>query len=181
MGQFVERLIRAAQLDVNLYEEVEKDKGAMKQSIGVIVLSNLAAAIGTYSYGGWGQLVIRTFWALVLWYVGAFIIYVVGTKVFPEPQTNADHGELLRTMGFASAPGLIRIFGVMPAVTGIVFLGAMIWTLVATVLAVRQALDYQSTLRAVGVSVVGWLIQTLVLILILSLTSGAASQTGPMP
>lgn len=181
MGQFVDRMIRAAQLDLNLYEEVEADKGAMTQAVGVIILSNLAAAIGTYSYGGWGQLVTRTLWALILWYVGAFLIYVVGTKVFPEPQTKADHGELLRTMGFASAPGLIRILGVMPAVTGIVFLGATIWTLVATVLAVRQALDYQSTLRAVGVSVIGWLIQTLVLILVLAMTSGAASQTGPTP
>lgn len=181
MGRFFDRIIRAVQLDVSLYEEVEKDKGAMVQAVGVIVLSNLAAAVGTYSYGGWGQLAARTVWALLLWYVGAFFIYVIGTKVFPEPQTRADHGELLRTMGFASAPGLIRVLGALPAITGIVFLGAMIWTLVATVLAVRQALDYQSTLRAVGVSVIGWLIQTFVLILVLTMTSGAASQTGPTP
>ncbi|MCP4622697.1 MAG: hypothetical protein GY850_04100, partial [bacterium] len=79
-------------------------------------------------------------------------------KLFPEPQTKADHGELLRTIGFASAPGMIRIFGFIPGLMQVVFLVASIWMLVATVIAVRQALDYNSTLRAVVVCIVGWII-----------------------
>lgn len=182
MGQFVDRMIRAAQLDVNLYEEVEADKGAMKQAIGVVVLSSLAAGIGTMSQGGGiGRLALGTVAALIGWYIWAFLIYVIGTKMLPEPQTKADHGELLRTLGFASAPGLLRVLGFLPAVSGIVLMGSSIWMLIAMVVAVRQALDYQSTLRAVGVCVVGWVIQIAVLIFVMVVGGGVASQTGPMP
>ena len=91
----------------------------------------------------------------------------------PEPQTRADHGELLRTIGFASAPGLIRILGIIPGIRELVFLIAGIWMLVAMVIAVRQALDYTSTLRAVGVCLIGWLIQGLILWAALSLLRSA--------
>ena len=101
---------------------------------------------------------------------------MIGTKILPEPQTRADHGELLRTLGFASAPGLLRILGFIPAFSGIVFFGASIWMLIAMVVAVRQALDYRSTLRAVGVCVIGWLIQILILVLVMAFGGGVASQ-----
>ena len=81
----------------------------------------------------------------------------------PEQQTHADYGQLLRTIGFASAPGVIRMVGIVPGLGGIVFAVAGVWMLVAMVIAVRQALDYTSTLRAVGVCLIGWLAQALVL------------------
>ena len=99
---------------------------------------------------------------------------LIGTKFLPEPQTSADHGELLRTIGFSSSPGFIRVLGIIPGLTGIVFLAASIWMLVAMVIAVRQALDYRSTLRAVGVCMIGWIIQTLILVLLFSILGGAA-------
>lgn len=176
MGQFLDRMIRAAQLDVNLYEEVEADKGAMKQAMGVVILSSLAAGIGTMTEGGVPRLLLGTVAALIGWYVWAFLTYLIGTKLLPEPQTRADHGELLRTLGFASTPGLLRILGFLPAFTGIVFFGSSIWMLIAMIVAVRQALDYQSTLRAVGVCVIGWIIQLLFLVLVFMFTGGVASQ-----
>jgi len=99
MSKFIERMIRAAKLDVNLYEEVEADKTAMKQAMGVVVLSSLAAGIGSMSMGG-GNLVLGTVAALVGWYIWAYLTYFIGTKFLPEAQTKADHGELLRTIGF---------------------------------------------------------------------------------
>ena len=112
-------------------------------------------------------LVVGTLAALGSWYIWAYLTYFIGTKLFPEPQTSADHGELLRTLGFASAPGVIRILGIIPALSVIVFPVAGIWMLVATVIAVRQALDYKSTPRAVLVCLVGWLVQALLLGLLL--------------
>ena len=85
----------------------------------------------------------------------------------PEPNTKADHGELLRTIGFSSAPGLIRIFGFTPNIMSITFVVAGIWMLVAMVIAVKQALDYESIWRAIGVVVIGFLVQAIVLIIIL--------------
>ncbi len=112
MNTFQNRIIRAAKLDVKLYEEVEADKGAMGQAMTVVVLSSLAAGIGSIGTGGIGGLVMGTIAALVGWYVWAYLTYFIGTKLLPEPQTQSDPGELLRTIGFSSSPGLIRILGV---------------------------------------------------------------------
>ncbi len=167
MADFKDRIIRAAKLDVSLYEEVEADKGAMRQAMGVVVLSSLAAGVGNIAREGLGGILVGTIIALIGWYVWAYLTYFIGTKLLPEPQTKADIGELLRTIGFSSSPGLIRVLGVIPGIGGIIFLGAAIWMLVAMVIAVRQALDYTGTLRAVGVCVIGWFIQMLILMLML--------------
>jgi hypothetical protein len=152
-------MVRAAKLDVNLYEEVEADKQAMGQAMGVVVLSSLAAGIGSVGTTGISGLLLGTVGALIGWFIWAFITFFVGTKILPEPQTEADYGELLRTIGFSSSPGLLRILGVVPILGTIIFIVCGIWMLVAMIIAVRQALDYKSTWRAVGVCFIGWIIQ----------------------
>ncbi len=178
MSTFKDRIIRAAKLDVHLYEEVEADKGAMGQAMGVVVLSSVAAGVGSIARVGIGGILVGTVIALIGWYVWAYLIYFIGTKLLPEPQTKADPGELLRTIGFSSSPGLIRVLGIIPGLSGVVFPVASIWMLVAIVIAVRQALDYKSTFRAVGVCVIGWIIQAIILALILSIF-WAAPQNPP--
>ena len=158
MASLIDRMIRAAKLDVSLYEEVEADRGALDQAVGVVVLSSIAAGIGNLWKGGGSGLVIGTLAALVGWVIWAALTYVIGTKLLPEPQTRADLGELLRVIGFSSSPGLIRVLGIIPGFRGLIFLAASIWMFVAMVIAVRQALDYTSTLRAVVVCVIGWVI-----------------------
>ena len=179
MGSLGERMIRAAKLDASLYEEIEADRGALGQATAVVVLASLAAGFGAFARGGVGGFLLATIAALAGWYVWAFLTYWIGTRFLPEPQTQADYGELLRTIGFSSAPGVIRVLGVIPALTGLVFLVASIWMLVAMVIAVRQALDYTGTLRAVGVCLIGWIVQVLILALLLALlrTSGGGLET----
>ncbi|HSF09338.1 MAG TPA: YIP1 family protein [Nitrospirales bacterium] len=172
MSLFVDRMIRAAKLDVHLYEEVEADRRSMGQAMGVVLLSSLAGGIGFMQEAGLMGLVIGTVGSLLGWYVWAFMTYLIGTKLLPEPQTHADHGELLRTIGFSSAPGLIRVFGIFPALSGFVNLLAGVWMLVAMVIAVRQALDYQSTYRAIGVCLIGWIIQAILLALLVTTMGG---------
>jgi hypothetical protein len=174
MQHLIDRMIRAAKLDVTLYEEVEADTTATGQAAGVVVLASLAAGIGNLTSGGVGGLVLMTIMALIGWYVWAYMTYFIGTKLLPEPQTHATTGQLLRTLGFASAPGILRLVGIIPGLTGVVFIIASIWMLVATLIAVRQALDYQSTLRAVGVCAIGWLVQMLVIALALLLFGGGS-------
>ena len=172
MASFQDRIIRAAKLDVHLYEEVEADKGAMGQAMVVVVLSGVAAGIGSVGTSGIAGILFGTIAALVGWYIWAYITYFIGTKFLPEPQTKADHGELLRTIGFSSAPGILRVLGIIPFLYGIVFLITGIWMLVAMIIAVRQALDYKSTLRAVGVCIIGWIIQGIILWLFFSIFGG---------
>jgi hypothetical protein len=172
MTNFMDRIIRAAKLDVNVYEEVEADKGALRQAMAVVVFSSIAAGLGSIEKAGFSGILIGTIITLISWYVWAYLTYFIGTKLLPEPQTKADHGELLRTIGFSSSPGLIRILGIIPGLGWVVFLVASIWMLVAMVIAVRQALDYQSTVRALGVCIIGWIIQALILMVLFSVLGG---------
>ncbi len=169
MSQLIDRMLRAAKLDVNLYEEVEADQSAMGQAMMVVILASLAAGIGTINTAGIMGIVIGTLTALAGWFIWAYLTYFIGTKMLPEPQTESSPGELLRTIGFSSAPGLIRVLAIIPGLATIVFLISGVWMLVAMIIAVRQALDYQSTLRAVGVCVIGWIIQVLVIGLMVAL------------
>jgi len=172
MSNFIDRMIRAAKLDVHLYEEVEADKGALSQAMGVVVLSGVAAGIGSIGSAGIAGIFTGTLAAIIGWLIWAYITYIVGTKLLPQPQTKADYGELLRTVGFSSSPGLLRVFGLIPFLAGIVFIAASIWMLIAMVIAVRQVLDYTSTLRAVGVCIIGWIIQMITLMLFFSIFGG---------
>ncbi len=172
MRQVTDRMLRAAMLDATVYEEVEADTNATWQAVGVVVLSSFCAGIGSGAEGGIGGIIVWTLVALIGWYVWAYLMYVIGTRILPEAQTEANPGELLRTIGFSSAPGVLRVVGVIPGLRSIVFIVVSIWMLVAMVIAVRQALDYTSTVRAVGVCSLGYLI---VLLLILLFASPLAS------
>jgi hypothetical protein len=174
MEKLVDRMVRAAKLDVQLYEEVEKDQSAMSQAMTVVVISSLAGGIGSLGVMGLSGLFVGLVAALGGWFLWALLTYFIGTKLLPEPQTRADLGELLRTIGFSSSPGVIRVVGFIPLLGGIAHLVASIWMLVAMVIAVRQALDYQSTWRAVGVCGIGWIVQMIIFGLLFSVFGAPA-------
>ena len=163
-------MIGAAKLDVHIYEEVEADTYATKQATGVVLLASLAGGIGSIGVGtgGLGSFIIGAIAALIGWVTWAFVTYIIGTRLLPEPQTHADVGELMRTLAFAQSPGLLRIFGGLPGLGPLVLSLTQIWILVAMVIAVRQALDYSSTFRAVGVCLVGWVLSTVLILLLLA-------------
>jgi hypothetical protein len=52
--------------------------------------------------------------ALLGWLIWAFLTWLIGTKLLPEASTEADIGQLMRTIGFASAPGILRVLGSSP-------------------------------------------------------------------
>jgi Yip1 domain len=161
MAAFGDRLIRASRLDASLYEEVEGDQSATGQALAVVVLASLATGIG--AGGGLRGLAIGLIAWLLGWYLWSLLTYWIGTRLLPESGTQATLGEMLRTIGFAQAPGILRVFGIIPGLYIFVTLATAIWMLIAAVVAIRQALDYQSTGRAVLVVVVGWIVQLAVL------------------
>ena len=169
MAQFIARMTRAAKLEPRLYEEVESDTDATWQGVGVVLLSSLAAGIGSSRYAGLGGLVVGGLVALIAWYFWAFLTYLIGAKLFPMSQTVVSHREVWRTLGFASAPGVLRLFGAVPGCTGAAFLIAAVWMLIATVMAVRQAWGYTSTARALGVCLPGWFMHVFLLLFLLLL------------
>ena len=155
---FPQRAIGAARLEVPVFEEIEADSQATSQALLVVVLSSMAAGIGLTTNYYNAPVLHRVMLALLLWVFWATSTYVVGVYLMPEPQTNTTVGELLRTIGFAASPGILRIFGVVPALGSVIYGLATAWMFVAMVIAIRQALDYKSTVRAVVVCVVTWII-----------------------
>ena len=166
MSTFTERMIGAATLNVHTYEEVEADTAATTQAMGVVVLSSIAQGIAGLAQEGGIGFVGSALVALMGWFIWAFLVYIIGTKLLPEPRTHSDLGELLRTTGFSASPGLLRVLGVIPLIGELIIFAVSIWMLIAMIIAVRQALDYQSTGRAVGVCLIGWFVFVVIMLML---------------
>lgn len=162
MSDYITRMLGAARLDALIYAEVEADDSATGQAAGVVILAAIAAGIGVLGVAGPGFFIWSIIGALVGWVVWAALIWFIGTRLLPEPQTEADIGQTLRTLGFAASPGLLRILGFIPLLGGLIVLVANIWMLLAMIVAVRQALDYNSTGRAVAVCLIGFVAELII-------------------
>ena len=153
----IERMIRASRLDINMFEEVEADTSATNQALLIVALVALATGIASLGTTGPIGLFVGVVLAIAGWALWAWIVHLIGTKIMPSHSTHADWGQLARTLGFAQSPGIFRALGFIPVVGNIIFAVASIWMLVAMVVAVRQALDYTSTLRAIAVVLIGFI------------------------
>ena len=154
-GRLARRMVRAALLRSDLYEEVEADRGATGQAFAVVVLAAVATGIGALGNSGVPGILWHTLVDVAGWYAWAWTTCQIGTRLLPTSETRADVGELLRTLGFASAPGVLRIGALLEGAAFAIFTVCTLWMLVAMVVAVRQALDYRSTARALAVCAIG--------------------------
>jgi len=170
-SSLIDRMIRAARLDVSLYEEVESGERATMQALTVVALSSICSGIGTavreamagHGPGGIGLgLISGLVSALIVWGIWSGITYFVGTTVF---RGSASYGELLRTIGFSNAPGVLLILSFIPVFGGFLSFVVFFWQLVAMVVAVRQALDF-TTGQAVLTCIVGWIAAIVLLVVI---------------
>lgn len=169
----VERMIGAAMLDVSVYEEVEHDQGATGQAAIVIAIVAVCAAIGSYSQGGKG-IIAAVLGAFLGWLIMAALTYVVGTKLFGG---TADLGEMLRTIGFSRSPGVLAILGFIPVLGWIILIAVSIWQLVTAVIAIRQALDFD-TGKAIATALIAWIIVWVVMAVIAAVFVGTALAVG---
>ena len=168
----VDGMIRASRLDVSLYEEVEKDTNETQNALIVVIIaaaaSGIATAIGAASQPGGNPvlgLVAGILGAVLAWAVVTGFVYLVGTRLFGGTAT---WGEVMRTVGYANAPGVLNILGFIPILGGLVGLVVGIWVIVTTVVAIRQALDV-STGKAIISAVIGWIIGAIVLAIVFSI------------
>jgi hypothetical protein len=164
MVTFPARMLRAALLQPRLYEEVEADAGANHQAFAVVLLSGVAVGVGGIANSGAQGIVWQALVAVIGWWIWAYATYFIGTKLLPTAETHADIGQLLRTIGFSGAPGIVRIAMVVPVLAFPAFVVGTLWELLAMVVAVRQALDYHSTLRAIAVCAIGFPLYAVALI-----------------
>lgn len=140
-------------LDAGVYEGIEADRHVTLQAAAVVLLSSVAAGIGAGGIYGPSLRTLGAFTAvaLVTWLAWAMLVYQIGSRVMPESGTSVDLGQVMRTVGFAAAPGVVQALGVLPEFARTAFVIAWVWMLVAMVIAVKHALDYRSTTRAISV------------------------------
>jgi hypothetical protein len=159
MSRFLDRLFRAAKLDVSLYQEIVDDAKTFNQALIVVFIYSMASAFGTFgALGGPTKTNIVMVTTLLGWYVWAFSTYMVGARILPESNTRADRKAVLRALGFASAPGILRVLGFMPGTGLVVLLVATGWMIAAATVGAKQAFNYESTYRALGVCIIGMII-----------------------
>jgi len=150
-GDLVQRMLGAATLNIDTFEEVEADETATMQAAAVVAMVAVASAIGGALHGT-TSIVVAPISQIVGWLIWAGVTYLIGAKIFGGTAT---WGELLRTLGFAQSPGLLYFLAIVPFLGGLVRLVVGLWMLVAGVIAVRQALDF-GTGKAVLTVVIGW-------------------------
>lgn len=179
MDSMINRMIRAAKLDVGLFNEVEADTSLNQEALMVVVLVAIAGGIGSFIGGVMDRsfgaallaLIVGVVLGVVNYYIWSYVTHLVGTRLFDG---TADVGELLRALGYATAPRVLNILGFIPCLGGLITLAGAIWALVAGFIAAREALDLDNT-KTFFTVVIGW-----VVILVISTIIGLVLGVGAM-
>jgi hypothetical protein len=178
MASFGERVVGAMKLDANTFEEIERDQNAMGQAVGVIALAAVSTGIGWIFRGGVGGIVSGVIVQLVGYAIWALVVWLIGTKVMPDPETKADFPETFRTIAFAAAPGVLGIITIIPILGRLLWLALAVWSMVAMVVAVKAVLDYSTIGKAVIVVVIGWIVNLCVIFFLSIVMLGTAMMYG---
>ena len=161
---YVRRLAGAMALDSATYEDVEADRRATLWACVTVLIASVGEGVALRHQGGLANVALMSAVAVMGWAAWALLTFEVGARLLPGARTHSDVGELLRTLGFAAAPGLIAYLSLVPGLTMPVLLFSRVWMLLAMIVAVRQALDYTSTWRAIAVCLVGWLLTSAIIL-----------------
>ena len=179
---FAERVVGALKLDANTFEDIERDPTAMGQAVGIIALAAGAGSLGNIWRLGFGSIIFTILISICAYLLWAVIVWLVGTKLMPDPATKADFAETFRVIAFAASPGLLGVVSIVPFVGWLVMLILTpiiwIWSMAAMVVATRQVLDYTDTFKAVIVVLIGFVVYLVFWGTMMMLSFGAALMGG---
>ncbi|MFN8499302.1 MAG: YIP1 family protein [Anaerolineae bacterium] len=178
----IQRMIRASRLDRMLYREVAADPKEMTQAVLVILLVAIASGIGTGTAGiftggaargalGFFAGIIGVFISWVFW---SYITYAVGRYAF---EADTSPGAMMRAIGFAQSPAVLNILGGIPCVGGLLAAVVVVWTLVASFIAVRETLRLDNTRTLIAV-VAGFIVALMIFAFVYAVFGAAGSMFG---
>ena len=159
MASFGERVIGAMKLDAQTFEEIERDPSAISQTVGVIALGAVSYGIGNIWYGGITGILSSMIIMLIQYAIWALMVWVIGTKLMPDPATKADLPETFRVIGFAAAPWLLGVITIIPLVGWLIVFLLWLWSIAMMVVAVKQVLDYSDYAKPAIVVVIAFVVQ----------------------
>ena len=174
IGAVLPRVVRAAWLDASLYTEAAAEPALTRQALTIVGIAAVCTGIGVALDEAAGQGLVSAasgglitgaaavglaliavpissaaFWT-ILW--GA--AYLAGKRLCGGA---ARPSALLRTLGFAQAPGVLALIPTTAYPSPLLGWGVGLWELLASVLAVRQAFGF-GTVRALVTALVGWFV-----------------------
>jgi hypothetical protein len=167
MRTFISRMIDAAKLDSSLFEELINDPTTQGQSVWVVAIFAMATGFGLFSRAGAlavNSCLVTTFFA---WYFWSFTLYFAGTYLFRDAGKKADRKTVMRVMAFASAPGILRLLGVIPQTSVILFIVTSVWIIAASVMGIKMAFEIPTTGKVLLLCAGAWLLAFLVQFLLL--------------
>jgi hypothetical protein len=173
VASFQDRVIGAIRLQAATFEDVEHDTSATSQAAIVVLAATVARSLSWY-YLGVTALVGSIVGALIGWVVGALVVWLIGTRLLPGKNTEGDFGQLLRTLGFAQAAGVFGVLGIIPILGWLIGFAVGVWVLIATVVAVKQALDYDDYLKPILVCLFAWVAMVFVMMIASLIGVGAS-------
>jgi Yip1 domain len=181
MASFQDRVVGAMRLQAATFEDVEHDPTAISQSAILVLAVAVAGVVGSIGWGFYpGAAMASILFAFIGWAISSAVVWVIGTRLMPGKNTEADYQQVLRVVAFAQAPGLFTVLGIIPILGWVVRFVVWVWTLIALVIAVRQALDYDDTLKAVIVCVIAWVVMFMATLMVGFLGFGAAMMGSAM-
>jgi len=175
---FGDRIVGAMKLDPHTFEDIERDPTAMGQAVGVIAIAAVSAGIGNAWYGGFSGIIFGVITSLIGYALWALVVWLVGTKVMPDPATKADFPETFRVIAFAAAPGVLSAITIIPILGWLLMLVIWLWSIAAMVIAVKAVLDYTDTFKAVIVVVIGFIVNFVVTATLTAMFIGTALLSG---
>jgi hypothetical protein len=168
----VDRILRAVRLDWTVFREIAEDRDAMREAVIIVVVVAILSAIGgagvmLVGQEGMGRAVLGFFTGLVTsiligWIGWAILTYFVGTLLF---KGRTDIPEMMRVLGYANAPNLLQVFSFIPCVGWLIALAGSILALIAGVLAIREAMEFD-TGKAIITVLISWGISLVISVLI---------------
>jgi hypothetical protein len=161
----IDRIMRAIRLDWTVFREIAEDQNAMTEAAIIVLVVTFLSGVGTFIGSliadvGFGGALLAFFgtWlisgVLIGWIGWAILTFFVGTTFF---QGRSDIPEMMRVLGYANAPNLLGIFGFIPCVGWLISLAGAILALIAGVIAVREAMEFDTT-KAIITVVIAWVI-----------------------
>jgi predicted secreted protein len=181
MSKLFDRMLRAIKLDQGLFEEIAGDPSVQPQSVWAVAIYAMATSFGFFSTLGGTAVNIALITTMLAWYVWAFSIFYIGSRLFREDSEGTDRKTVMRVVAFASAPGLIRLLGIIPKTTIVLMVVSSIWMLVAAVTGLKQVFSRTATAKIAIVTVVTWLVASLFqsIMIVTLITVFGVSKSGP--
>ena len=160
LAKMPERMLGAATLNPDTFEDVEHDRGATIQAALIVIIVSIASVVGGFLAGDGDilrGLIFGVVRGVVSWAVWAGVAMLVGTTILKTPATHADWGQVSRGTGFAQTPGILSVLFFIPIAGPILWFAVFLWQWAAMIISLRQTLDYDSTWRAFFVVLIAFI------------------------